>query len=105
MYNACLTWERPPQIVRLPRSFPLSRLSGATPAMAATCLRFNLPSSGRFAGKCNRVHPSNAGNAFKQVVFFAPNGAFTDGIGQVAIDPGQLPFKPFHVDFKSYARI
>ena len=37
----------PPQTARLPRRVPLSRLKGATPTRAATCLWSNVPNSGR----------------------------------------------------------
>jgi hypothetical protein len=40
------TLARPPQIMRFPRSVPLSRASGATPASAAICLWVSVPSSG-----------------------------------------------------------
>ena len=43
------TRARPPQIVRLPRSLPLSRLKGATPTRAAIARRFSRPSSGSWA--------------------------------------------------------
>ena len=36
-----------PQTARLPRRMPLSRLKGATPTRAATCLRSKVPNSGR----------------------------------------------------------
>ena len=49
MYKAARTVARPPQIVRLPRMVPLSRLIGARPTNAATCLRSRVPSSGRSA--------------------------------------------------------
>src|SRR5579859_7510076 len=49
MYRAARTVPRPPQIVRLPRSVPLSRLSGASPTSAAIGLRSSVPSSGRSA--------------------------------------------------------
>jgi hypothetical protein len=43
--SAALTQEGPPQTVLLSERVPLSRLSGATPASAATCLRLSCPSS------------------------------------------------------------
>jgi len=47
--RAARTWGRPPQIVRLPRQLPLSRLSGATPTGAAISLCVSTPSSGSWA--------------------------------------------------------
>jgi hypothetical protein len=47
MYSTRLTCARPPQMQRLPRKVPLSRLKGARPARAATCLRVRVPNSGR----------------------------------------------------------
>jgi hypothetical protein len=49
IYNKQWTLRRPPHIVLLPRMLPLSRLNGASPARAATCLRLSVPSSGRYA--------------------------------------------------------
>ena len=49
MYREVRTLARPPQTVRLPLIVPLSRLKGATPTRAAICLRFSVPSSGRYA--------------------------------------------------------
>src|ERR1700694_4480583 len=47
MYNTALMCALPPQTERLPRSLPLSQLSGATPTRAAISFRFSRPSSGR----------------------------------------------------------
>src|SRR5229473_1735583 len=51
IYRTRRTWARPPQIQRLPRIFPLSRLNGARPASAAICLRLSIPSSGNCASR------------------------------------------------------
>src|SRR5467141_2115506 len=51
IYRTLRTWARPPQIQRLPRIFPLSRLNGARPASAAICLRLSAPSSGTCASR------------------------------------------------------
>ena len=37
MYSALRTDARPPKMLRLPRSVPLTRLIGATPTSAAIC--------------------------------------------------------------------
>jgi hypothetical protein len=58
------TWARPPQIVRVPRSLPLSWLNGATPTRAAIFRRLSVPSSGRWAkrgqdkGSCDKTQQS-----------------------------------------------
>jgi hypothetical protein len=49
MYSTAHTADRPPQIARLPRIRPLSRLSGAMPTNAASCLWLSVPNSGRSA--------------------------------------------------------
>ena len=49
MYRTARTGDRPPQIIRRPRSLPLSRLNGATPTSAAIFLRLSVPSSGNSA--------------------------------------------------------
>ena len=49
IYNEHLTWALPPQIVRLPRNWPLSRLKGANPTKAAIWRRLMRPNSGRLA--------------------------------------------------------
>src|SRR5216684_3830362 len=51
IYRTRRTCARPPQIQRLPRIFPLSRLNGARPASAAICLRLSIPSSGNCASR------------------------------------------------------
>src|SRR5216683_1715763 len=51
IYRTRRTCARPPQMQRLPRSFPLSRLNGARPARAAICLRLSIPSSGNCASR------------------------------------------------------
>jgi hypothetical protein len=59
MYNAALTGARPPQMVRLPRIWPLSRFSGATPASVAIFLRFRRPSSGSSVNKVmDKIRPT-----------------------------------------------
>jgi len=50
----------------------------------------------------NREHRPNARNAFKEIILFAPDRAFTNGIRQAGIDACQLPFKPFYVDLKRF---
>ncbi len=52
-------------------------------------------------GDCE--HWSYARSAFKKVVLFAPEGAFTDSIGEVSIDLGQLFFKPVDISFDGFA--
>ncbi len=49
MYRALRTEMRPPQMERLPRSFPLSWLYGASPARAEIWQRLSRPSSGNSA--------------------------------------------------------
>src|SRR6266567_3331051 len=49
MKSTARTDARPPQIVRRPRSVPLSRASGATPTSAAISFRLKRPSSGNSA--------------------------------------------------------
>src|SRR5260370_112027 len=46
MYKPQRKARRPPKMVRLPRKVPLSRLKGASPAIAAACVRLSVPSSG-----------------------------------------------------------
>src|SRR4051794_1398493 len=54
MYRQARNAARPAQIVRFPRSLPLSRLNGATPTRAAACRRVREPSSGSCAGVLTR---------------------------------------------------
>src|SRR3954447_16423539 len=49
MYRHARNAALPPQIARLPRILPLSRLNGATPTRAAACRRVSEPSSGSSA--------------------------------------------------------
>src|SRR5690349_15943571 len=49
MYRHARRAALPPQIARLPRILPLSRLNGATPTRAAACRRVSEPSSGSSA--------------------------------------------------------
>ena len=55
MYSAARTCARPPQHLREPLNLPLSRLSGATPTIAAACRRSREPSSGRSASRLKTV--------------------------------------------------
>ena len=45
--QCCPDMRRPPHTMRLLRSVPLSRFSGATPRSAALCFRLKVPNSGR----------------------------------------------------------
>lgn len=51
IYKTARTSERPPQVRRFPRYFPLSQFIGATPTSAAIDRRSSFPSSGRLASK------------------------------------------------------
>src|SRR3954469_15944896 len=97
MYRTERTWARPPQMVRCPRSVPLSRFRGATPTSAAICLRFSLPSSGNSARRVVATTRPTPGYAAQQVVFLAPDRAFANRCGQVIVDLLEPLPKPLHV--------
>jgi hypothetical protein len=69
MYRTRLTSARPPQMQRLPRRLPLSRLKGAKPAKAAICLRLSSPAraSGRARSSTTRCRPQERIAAAHQV--------------------------------------
>jgi hypothetical protein len=56
IYRTRRTWARPPQIQRLPRMLPLSRLKDARPASAAICLRFEHAQFGQLGQQSAREH-------------------------------------------------
>jgi hypothetical protein len=55
IYSTFRTSARPPQIMRRPRCWPLSRANGATPVSAAIARRLSVPNSGNRATKVATV--------------------------------------------------
>ena len=97
MYSTRLTWARPPQMQRLPRKVPLSRLKR----------RQTSESGNLFAGQCSqlrqmskqsdRQHRSNPRHRPEQLVALAPDRGRADQIRQFIIEARQPLFQPTDV--------
>ena len=85
MYSVARTEARPPQMLRRPRHWPLSRLNGARPTNAAICRRSNWPSSGNSASSV-RATTGPTRHAAQQVLAHAPHRTGFDGGGDLAVD-------------------
>src|SRR3954464_3582734 len=94
MYRQARNAARPAQIVRRPRSLPLSRLNGATPTRAATCRRVREPSSGSCASSVRALTGSDARHRAEQLLLGAPDRAVPDRPVEVAFDLGQGVLQP-----------
>src|SRR4051812_44684409 len=55
MYRHARNAALPPQITRLPRILPLSRLNGATPTRAAACRRVSADEPGQVVADAGRI--------------------------------------------------
>src|SRR5262245_59945253 len=96
MYSTRLTSARPPQMQRLLRKVPLSRLNGAKPARAAICLRLSSPSSGRWA---SRVLDNSADARYgsQRLITFAPDGSVTNHATEFVIEAAEPLLQPADV--------
>src|SRR6266481_7394070 len=97
IYRTRRTWARPPQIQRLPRKLPLSRLKGASPTSAAICLRLSAPSSGKCASRVVESTFPTPGTEPEQLVALAPDRGLADQTGEFVVEPGEPLFQPADV--------
>jgi hypothetical protein len=93
---------RPPQIQRLPRKLPLSRLKGASPTSAAICLRLSAPSSGKRASRVVESTFPTPGHRAQQLVALAPDRGLADQTGEFVVEPGEPLFQPADVLIKAF---
>jgi hypothetical protein len=94
IYKAARTVARPPQIARLPRTVPLSRLIGASPTNAAICLRLMVPSSGKSAQQGDADDRANAFHTAEHILLLAPERAGPDGLAELLVDAFQAFAQP-----------
>src|SRR5271155_3564337 len=94
IYRTRRTWARPPQIQRLPRILPLSRLNGARPASAAICLRLSVPSSGSCASSVLESTLPTPGHRTQQLVALAPQGSIADQLAEFIVEHRESFFQP-----------
>lgn len=87
MASAARTAARPPQIVWRPRRVPLSRVSGAPPTRAASCLRFRRPRSGNSASRGAAEPGAEAQASGQAVLLCPPEGTLPDRLIQIADHP------------------
>jgi len=77
---------RPPQMHRLPRYFPLSRLKGATPTKAAIRFRLSAPSSGNPATRVAENTKPTPGAVQSSWSLGTPDRTLPDGFPELPID-------------------
>jgi hypothetical protein len=110
MESAVRTCRRPPQMARVPRQVPLSRVSGARPTRAATCWPEPWPSAGRWASKVGeqgkRDGRPDARHTAQELVAFAPQRAGAQGLVQLPIQLLESLLQPGDVrgDLGAYGR-
>src|SRR6266851_3020863 len=97
IYSTLRTWARPPQIERLPRIFPLSRLNGARPASAAICLRLSIPSFRQLREQSTREHIADTRHGTQQLVALTPQGSIANQLAEFIVEAGQSRFQPTDV--------
>src|SRR4051794_38108264 len=97
MYRQARRAALPPQIARLPRILPLSRLNGATPTRAAAWRRVSEPSKGLLGQQGARAHRPDARHRARQLLLGPPGRALPDRPVEVALDPGQRLLEPAQV--------
>ena len=93
MYRAFRTSVRPPAMVRLPRIWPESRLTGATPTRAAIRRRSSWPSSGRSAIRVREVTSPTPGTDVSRSSAARQIGEPPHGVVDFAVQFGELGFE------------
>src|SRR5258705_11668963 len=97
MYRTRRTWARPPQIQRLPRSFPLSRLNGARLGQCGDLLAVEHAKFRQLREQSTREHLADAGHRTQQLVALAPQGSIADQLAEFIVETRKSLFQPADV--------